>query len=100
MDIVFIGKKDECVGFSLTGIKTYEVKDEEDFLKTVESFLNRKDTGIVIISDRFFDTFSMSFSEKIKKRAIPVFIFVPSIDGVHMKRRLKEFVKNVLGIGV
>jgi len=100
MDIVFIGKKDECVGFGLTGIKTYEVKDESEFLKAVESFLNRKDTGIVIISDRFFDTFSKGFSEKIKKRAIPVFIFVPSIDGIHRKKILKEFVKNVLGIGV
>ncbi len=98
MKIVFIGNFEETLGFKLAGIETYYVKDDKDFVHIIESFLNRKDIGIVIIADRFFEIFSHNFSEKIKKRAIPSFIFVPSIDGIHLKRSLKEYIANVLGI--
>ncbi len=99
MDIVFVGNKHECTGFSLSGIKTVKVEDKKEFIEKIDKLLTEKNIGVIVISDRFFNIFERVFSEKIKKRAIPSVIFVPSIDGIHMERSLKEFIKNVLGIG-
>ncbi|MDQ7055069.1 MAG: V-type ATP synthase subunit F [Persephonella sp.] len=100
MKIYMIGNEDETVGFSLTGIDVLEVKDEEQFILICREILNREDAGIVIITDRFFEIFRKNFSQILKKKAVPVVVFVPSFDGIHLKRSIKEFVAGVVGIGL
>ena len=98
MRIIFVGNLDETLGFKLAGIETIPVKNKQEFTEIIELLFNQKDVGIIVIADRFFEIFSEKFSSKIKKKAIPSIVFVPSIDGIHLKRSLREYIANVLGI--
>jgi len=100
MKIYMIGDEDETAGFSLTGIDVFEVKDEEQFILACRKTLDREDAGIIIITDRFFEIFRENFSDVLRKKAVPAVVFIPSFDGVHLKRSIKEFVAGVIGIGL
>ena len=98
MRIVFIGEERECAGFRLGGAETVVVNVKEEFKSKVEKLIFDESVGILVISDRYYEEF-LPFSEKLKKKAKPVVIFVPSFDGIHLKRDLKEFLYGILGIG-
>ncbi|WP_457625996.1 V-type ATP synthase subunit F [Persephonella sp.] len=100
MRIVVAGNTDEITGFSLAGVDTLLIESEEDFVEKIHKLMGSDDIGIIVITDRYFDLFDKHFSKELQKRAIPVVVFIPSIDGVHMKRNLKEFVAGVIGIRI
>ena len=99
MRIVVFGNEDEIVGFSLAGVDTVQV-DKKNFVQKFKEISDSEDIGIVVITDRFFDLFQENFYEKMRKKAVPAVIFIPSFDGIHMKKSLKEFVADVIGIGI
>ncbi|ACO04197.1 MAG TPA: hypothetical protein DEP48_09330 [Persephonella sp.] len=98
MRIFVLGNQDEIVGFSLAGVDTLEVSDEKDFIEKMDSLLSSDDVGIIAVVDRYFDTFQDNFSERVRKKAVPSVVFIPSIDGIHIKKDLKGFLAGVLGI--
>ncbi|SMP07531.1 V/A-type H+-transporting ATPase subunit F [Desulfurobacterium pacificum] len=98
MRIVFIGNERECAGFRLGGAEAVIVNGKEEFKAKVDQLIHDEDVGILVIPDRYYKTF-LPFSEKLKRKAKPVVVFVPSFDGIHLKRDLKEFLYGVLGIG-
>ncbi len=98
MKIVFIGEDRECIGFRLGGVETVPVGGAGEFKEAFSSLISDKHVGIVIVSDRFYEPF-LSFSEKLRKRARPVVVFVPSFDGIHVKKSLKEFLYEIFGLG-
>ncbi len=100
MKIYMIGDEDETAGFSLIGIDAFQVKDGEDFVSVCRQVLDREDAGIIVITDRFFEIFRENFSDILGKKAVPAVVFIPSFDGVHLKRSIKEFVAGVIGIGL
>ncbi|SNZ09165.1 V/A-type H+-transporting ATPase subunit F [Persephonella hydrogeniphila] len=100
MRIVVTGNKDEITGFSLAGVDTVLIENDEDFKEKIDGIIHSEDTGVLVITDRYFELFEKHFSQKIKKKAIPAVIFIPSIDGIHMKKSLKEFVAGVIGIRI
>ncbi|WP_200763071.1 V-type ATP synthase subunit F [Nitrosophilus alvini] len=98
MKLFFLGNKEECLGFSLAGAQSIQVRNEDDFVETMEKLLKEKDTGVIIAADRFFEVYSLKFSKKRKKKAVPAVVFVPSIEGKHIKRDIKGYISGVLGI--
>jgi len=99
MKIVVLGNEDETAGFSLAGLETVQV-DQKNFVQRFQELYDSEDVGIIVITDRFFDIFHKNLYGKIKKKAVPAVIFIPSFDGVHMKKSLKEFISDVIGIRV
>ncbi|WP_456480655.1 V-type ATP synthase subunit F [Nautilia sp.] len=95
MKIVLLGNKEECLGFSLCGIETVEVKKFEEDLQNV---LKDKNTGLVIIADRYYETFKNKFSNYTKKNALPAVVFIPSFEKTYMQENIKGYLSNVLGI--
>jgi len=98
MKLAIVGNSDESLGFSLAGATPYKVENDKEFIETVKMLLNDKEIGLIIVVDRFFDLFSKKFADAMKKSAIPAIVFIPSIDGIKVKRDLKGFLANVLGI--
>ncbi len=98
MKIAFVGNGDECLGFSLVGLKAVEVNSEEEFKERVKELLNNSEVGILVVADRFAGIFVREFGETLKRRAKPAVVFVPSIDGIHYRKSLKEFLYRVLGV--
>jgi len=96
--VVFIGEERECAGFKLGGVEVVPVSGESDFKEKVEFLISDETVGILVVSDRYYDAF-LVFAERLKKRARPIVVFVPSFDGIHLKRDLKEFLYGILGIG-
>jgi V/A-type H+-transporting ATPase subunit F len=95
MKIVLLGNREECLGFSLCGIETVKVGNfEEDFLKVLKD----KNTGLVIIADRYYETFKLKFSNYTKKNALPAIVFIPSFEKTYMQESIKGYLSNVLGI--
>lgn len=98
MKFVIVGNEEECLGFSLAGIKGVVVSDELLFIQEMRHLLQDADIGVIAVVDRYFSTFSEHFSIARKKHAIPAVIFIPSMDGTHHKTSLKEYLANILGI--
>lgn len=98
MKLVIVGNEDECLGFSLAGIQGVIVTDEDLFIKEMQHLLRDPDIGVIAVVDRYFSVFSEHFSEARKKHAIPAVVFIPSMDGIHHKTSLKEYLANILGI--
>ncbi|ACM92496.1 ATP synthase (F/14-kDa) subunit [Nautilia profundicola AmH] len=95
MKIVLLGNKEECLGFSLCGIETVEVDNFEENLQKV---LKNKQTGLVIIADRYYEIFKQKFSNYTKKNALPAIVFIPSFEKTYMQESIKGYLSNVLGI--
>lgn len=98
MKVTIVGNKDECLGFSLAGVEPYTIDNENEFISSMEKLLKDKETGLIIVVDRYFEMYSKHFTNEAKKRALPAIVFVPSIDKQYLKRDLKGFLANVLGI--
>ncbi len=98
MKVTIVGNKDECLGFSLAGALPQIVNSEDEFISDMEKLLKDTEIGIIIVVDRYFEMYSKHFTSETKKRALPAIVFVPSIDKQYLKRDLKGFLANVLGI--
>jgi V/A-type H+-transporting ATPase subunit F len=98
MRIVVIGSKDECLGFKLAGCETVNVINESDVIKSIDRLLSESDVAVIGIVDRFYNLVVEKFRDRLKKRVIPSIVFIPSFDGVKLKRSLKGYVGDVLGI--
>jgi V/A-type H+-transporting ATPase subunit F len=96
--IIIVGNKDECLGFSLAGVEPKIVENEKDFIITIKTLLKDSQIGLIVVVDRYFEMYSEHFTDASKKRVLPAIVFVPSIDGRYLKRDLKGFLANVLGI--
>jgi V/A-type H+-transporting ATPase subunit F len=95
MKIIFLGIKEECIGFSLCGIDTLEVND---FKKDFKEIIKDKDVGLIIITDRYYEIFKENFSHFSKKKAVPSIVFVPSFEKTYLNENIKRYLSNVLGI--
>ena len=98
MRAVFVGSGDECTGFSLVGVETVKAETAEEFKEKVRQLIENEGVGVLIVADRFAEEFIESFGEEMRKRGRPAVVFVPSIDGIHYKKSLKEFLYRVLGV--
>lgn len=98
MKIIIVGNKDECLGFSLAGVQSEVIDDEKEFIATIKKLLADTSIGLIVIVDRYFELYSNYFSNTPKKSVLPSIVFIPSIDKRYLKRDLKGFLANVLGI--
>jgi len=98
MKLVIVGNEEECLGFSLAGVKGAVVEDETMFIEKMKSLFDDHNVGVIAIVDRYFSLFSEHFSSVIEKRAIPAVVFIPSLDGIHHQSSLKEYLAKILGI--
>lgn len=96
MKVVIVGNKDECLGFSLAGVEPKVVENKKDFITTIEHLYSDSEVGIIVVVDRYFEVYEKHFTKKTS--ALPAVVFVPSIDKTYLKRDLKGFLANVLGI--
>ena len=98
MKLVVVGNEEESLGFSLAGIEGVVVKDEVMFVEQMQRLLESHEIGVIAVADRYFSVFAERFSSVIKKQAVPAVVFIPSMDGIHHKTSLKEYLANILGI--
>jgi V/A-type H+-transporting ATPase subunit F len=98
MKLVIVGNEEECLGFSLAGVKGGIVEDEKVFVEQMKQLFADHDVGVIAIADRYFSLFSERFSSVIETRAVPSIVFIPSMDGTHHKSSLKEYLASILGI--
>jgi len=96
--LLFLGNREECLGFALAGAEGIEIKDEETFSSTMERLLEDEENGLIIASDRFFEIYEKKFAKAVRKRAIPAIVFVPSIEGKYLERDIRGYLSGVLGI--
>jgi len=96
--LIFIGSEEESLGFALAGAQTHIVSDKEGFTDKMEELLELEDAGVIIAADRYFEAYEEKFAKRMQKRAVPAVVFVPSIDGRHIKTDIKGYLSGVLGI--
>jgi len=98
MKLVIVGNEEECLGFSLAGVEAVVVEDESSFIEQMKTLFSDHEIGVITIADRYFSAFSEHFSTVIEKRAVPAVVFIPSMDGIHHKSSIKEYLASILGI--
>ncbi len=98
MKLLFLGNREECLGFALAGAEGVVVEDDDAFAEQMQKLLSESESGLIIAADRFFECYEKRLSKTIQKRAIPAVVFVPSIEGRHLERDIKRYLSGVLGI--
>jgi len=98
MKLLFLGNREECAGFSLAGARSVVIEETAEFAETMERLLDDPENGVIIVADRFFERYENLFGRRREKEAIPSVVFVPSIDGRHLRRTIKGYLSSVLGI--
>lgn len=97
--IVVIGDAVMTTGFRLAGVTDTHTVEDADVEKTLRSQMNREDAGLIIISDRNYETLSWKLKKHIEATAKPVVVPVPDRHGsVAQEESLRELVKRAMGL--
>ncbi len=66
------------MAFRMANIKTFEVKNEEEAIRTFKSFVAQKDAGIIIVSDIIASMLQKEIAEFSTKNTRPLVLEIPS----------------------
>lgn len=105
MKLVSITDSTTAKGLKLAGVKeAFEAKNGEDAEKILERELEKKEVGIIIITEDLAKDVSKDLTElKEEKMSLtPIIIEIPSREGPVPKRReiIDKLVKRAVGIKV
>ncbi len=97
-----IGDEDMIVGFRLVGVEgtvAYAVEEAKDALHNA---LNRKDIGIIILSEAFSNAPSIRDEvDRIRQeRVSPLIVELPGSKGPYNKVQLSDVISKILGIKI
>ena len=96
MEIAVLGNEHFVIGFEMAGIRNAFVAGKEDINKRFEEIMERKDTGILIMDNKDFESLSERLKEKALTQVQPT-VVVLSHD-VSAEENLRLMIKRSLGI--
>ena len=101
MEYFVIGDEDTVLGFSLAGVKGQVVFSKEDTEESLESAINRKGIGIIIITERIADMVRDKIEEYTYKLSFPLIIEIPDRNGaIEGRASINEIIKSAVGISI
>jgi len=96
-----IGDEETVLGFSLAGIEGEAVATKEETREALNNALQRKEVGIIIITERIAQTISQQVNQHILKKSFPLIIEIPDRKGpLTRKGDIKDMVSKAVGISI
>lgn len=102
LKIIAIGDRDMVVGFKLAGISSaLEVKNPEEAKAALKDAFQRRDTGIILISERLAEELRSFISKLVEGANLPIIVEIPGKEGTRTGGDvIKELVKKAVGIEI
>lgn len=97
MKLAVVGDQDFVTGFMLAGIvDLYEVKDEDQLVKSIRELLNRKDTGVVVVQQELMKKLPVTLKREVYESVEPTFIAVGGSEEV--VGEIREKIRKAIGV--
>jgi len=102
LKIIAIGDKDMVLGFKLAGISSaLEVNNPEEAKAALKDAFQRRDVGIILISERLAEELRPFISKLVEGADLPIIVEVPGKEGTRTGGDvIKELVKRAVGIEI
>lgn len=101
MKFYIIGERETVTGFSLVGIEGAAINSKSEALQALKNVLNRKDIGIILITERAAKEIQAVIDELLFKKKCQLILQIPDVNGaLRCTKSLEEFVLAALGIKV
>ncbi len=86
MRIVAVTDPDTALAFRLCGFETFSV-GQADPAPILKDVANRKDIGLVLVTERIAKKAGETFEELLSEKTIPLFVEIPDTKGPLEKRK-------------
>jgi V/A-type H+-transporting ATPase subunit F len=94
-----IGDEDTVLGFGIVGVPGKVVTDSEQAQRAFEAFLQDKETGVIIITERIADMIRPIVDKYLFTVSFPLVVEIPDRNGTKPDRPgIKEMVNSAIGI--
>ena len=88
-------------GFRLAGLEYALPVTKEEFEKTLEATLEKKEFGIIVVNEKMFNDIDWRLRKKLDSIAYPVVIPLPDISGGGAEGdEIKAMIKRALGFDI
>lgn len=94
-----IGDEDTVLGFGIVGVSGRVVTDSDQAQRAFEAFLQDKETGVIIITERIADMIRPIVDKYLFTVNFPLVVEIPDRNGTKPdKPGIKEMVNSAIGI--
>lgn len=73
-------RKELAIGFRLCGIEVIHLEKKEDIMKNIEDIKNRKDVGILVITDTIYDMLKPEIDNIKRNVKLPLIVQIPNVE--------------------
>ena len=88
------------LGLRLAGIDGVVVHEKEEILKKLKETMERKDIGIIILTENIFQKAKEEVLELRLKNAFPLIVSIPDRHGLKDKNFITKYIKESVGIKI
>ena len=100
--IIILGDSPLVTGFRLSGVSDFIVSEPSNFQNNLESLLENKDYGIIIVSQSMLGIIDWKLKKKLDSLAYPVIVPVAGAigDPAGEAEELRYLIKRALGFDI
>ncbi len=96
-----IGDEDTVLGFSLVGVDGQTVETEEEAAKIFQNVMDRKDIGILLITERIARLIKILIENRVNTLQFPLIVEILDRNGpLPDKKSVDEFIRSSIGIKI
>lgn len=73
-------RKELAIGFRLCGIEVIHLEQKEDIIRCIEEIKNRKDVGILVITDTIYNMLKQEIDNIRENVKLPLIVQIPNVE--------------------
>lgn len=101
MKYYLIGDEDSVLGFSLVGVEGKVVEGPQDTEDAIRTVIQRKDIGIILITEKYAKAVRPLIREITEKNTFPLIMELADRNGPDPDRpSIDDIIKNSIGINI
>lgn len=98
MRVIAVGTRSFVSGFRLAGVDGLEAATPDEALKTVETLMSDKNTGLIMVSSDVAEPLRSRLTELRSKKPVPLIYEVPAPGSKAVKIEYRTMLRQILGV--
>ena len=101
MKFFVIGDRDTVTGFRLVGVEGRVVAEREEALSILGEVVERKDIGVVLVTERIAGTIRDEVEKRLYGFGFPLMLEIPDASGPAPDRpKIEDVVRKAIGVSI
>lgn len=96
--IVLTDSKETIIGLRLAGIKGRLIEDSKDLLKLIDTLIEDKNIGIILITQKLFSKYDEKIMEKKLNSSETLIMEIPGFDEKINTGKLTDYISESIGM--